>query len=226
MDFIKDFNAVFDSFVCSVSKMERQTRNKFANTSYLWVLIGWFISIVLVLVGYYTQKQMGEMSIFVVVGVFSCFLQKMTLKFSPSKTYLPIILIGSPIIAFYLKELELGLLIITLYFPSLMLAKNFQLVIQRKFLKLSEKSIANNLLVSVISYYLPVHLLLHSRMTLTTALVLLSFIVFIICLSLKTLVKTMMNKKDRSIWEFSIVGIFIVLIMTSLFSYLTVLFLI
>ncbi len=223
--FIKDFNSAFNVLIAHFPNVERQSKKDFVKTSYLWVFFGWFISLVIMLCGYIAEPQTGKMTIFIVMGIFAFFLKSMSDEFSKNKkANSTTILVLMPFIAFYLNDIQHWLLIVSLYFPALMLTKNFQIAMQYKALEQSEKTVSINLLVSSISFYFPVHALFSGRMNLSVSLILMSYIFFVTASALTTFIKTIMGKKDSSIFNFSITPIIFIIVARVVLTYLTVYF--
>lgn len=220
MNFIEDFNRAFSAFIIRAKKDDTVDEQSFVSASYLWVPFGWLLSIIIVLMGYFVSFSAHDYTIFFVV-TFAAYLLKGTTDVTSKKSSKidSFILLSVPFISYLLMDYNLWVFVIALYFPSLMMAKNIQISAQSKFFGVSEKKAFFNLGISLITYYLPMHLIFSSRMGYGVPLLLISFFLFIAASSLLTCIKAFGDKKDNSILVFSTSGLIFLIFVREILTY-------
>ncbi len=77
MRFIDDFNSAFSTMIVSIGD-DNYKESSFVNASYLWIPIAWFLSIIVVLLGYFVSSFSDNLTVFFSVMFVAFFLKGIT----------------------------------------------------------------------------------------------------------------------------------------------------
>lgn len=219
MRFIDDFNTAFSTIVLQLENKNFDEQS-FIKSSYLWVPIGWFLSIIIILLGYVIKLYTDDFVIFFVVTIIAFFLKGISdITSKDNKRLTSFMLISIPFISSMLSEYHSWLVVSALYFPVLMMSKSLQLGIQGKKYNMKDSTNFINLLISVVTFFIPMYLLFNNRLDYNGSVLLSSIMFFIVFSVLISIVKDFVFRKKNSLLNFSTSGLLFIIVIIEVLEY-------